>query len=275
MRKVLNILLYSILTIVSLTSCGSVVKVKSYRFSSADLPAAFDSCRVAFVSDLHYKSLLNERRLHKLVSLLKRERPDMLLLGGDYQEGCEYVVPLFSELGTVNPPLGCFGVLGNNDYERCRDEIANAMDSLGFSLLEHRTDTVRRGGDYILVSGVRDPFDLKNNGVSPTLSLSPSDFVILLTHTPDYAEDVSVANADIVLAGHTHGGQVRLLWYAPLTGSHYGRRFLHGMRHNSAGVPVIITNGVGTSRRNIRIGARAEVVILTLYSAERYSSPDL
>ena len=62
---------------------------------------------------------------------------------------------------------------------------------------------------------------------SPTLSLSPDDFVILLTHTPDYAEEVSITNTDLVLAGHTHGGQVTLFGlYAPIIPSRYGQRFL-------------------------------------------------
>ena len=61
------------------------------------------------------------------------------------------------------------------------------------------------------------------------LGLSPDDFVILLTHTPDYAEDVPVTNSDLILAGHTHGGQVTLFGlYAPIVPSHYGQRFLPG-----------------------------------------------
>lgn len=65
----------------------------------------------------------------------------------------------------------------------------------------------KRDGAEILIAGVRNPFNLQKNGVSPTLALSPDDFVILLTHTPDYAEDVAITNTDLVLAGHTHGGR--------------------------------------------------------------------
>lgn len=258
--------LYQLLLISTLalfSSCASI-RVQKYNFVAQDLPLTFDSCRIAFVSDLHYKSLLKEKGLKKLVNLLKSQQPDLLLLGGDYQEGCRYVAPLFNSLASVKPPLGTYAVMGNNDYERCYQEIVESMMLNDIHLLEHRTDTIWKNHEFILLSGVRNPFDLNQNGISPTLSLRPTDFVILLVHTPDYAEDVSIENTDLVLAGHTHGGQVKILGYAPLVPSRYGRRFLTGLKYNSAGTPIIITNGVGTSQRNIRIGARAEVVIITL-----------
>lgn len=245
------------------TSCATI-RVKTYDFANHDIPSAFDSCKVAFVSDLHYKSLLKEKGLNKLVKILKNEAPDVLLLGGDYQEGCSYVEPLFTALGTVRPPLGTYAVLGNNDYERCYDEILEQMRLNDIHLLEHKTDTLWRKQQFILVSGIRNPFDMEKNGTSPTTQLAKSDFVIMLVHTPDYAERVNIENTDLVLAGHTHGGQIRILGYAPIVPSRYGRRFLKGFKHTSAGVPVIITNGVGTSQKNIRIGAKAEVVMITL-----------
>lgn len=240
-------------------------RVKKYEFTHRDVPNAFDGFRIAFISDLHYKSLFKEKGLESLVRLLNAQHADVLLMGGDYQEGCQYVPELFAALAKVKTPMGTYGVMGNNDYERCHDEIIREMQRYGMRPLEHQIDTLRRDGAQIILAGVRNPFDLANNGVSPTLSLSPSDFVILLVHTPDYAEDVSVANSDLVLAGHTHGGQVRILGYAPIIPSHYGSRFLTGLKYNSAKIPMIVTNGIGTSNKNIRIGAPAEIVIITLH----------
>lgn len=244
---------------------AGIDRVKTYEFTHRDVPDAFDGFRIAFISDLHYKSLFKENGLSNLMRLLTELHPDILLMGGDYQEGCEYVSELFAALAKVKTPMGTYGVLGNNDYERCHDDIVREMLRYGMHPLEHRLDTLRQGGEQIILAGVRNPFDLTRNGVSPTLALSPKDFVILLVHTPDYAEDVAVTHSDLILVGHTHGGQVRIFGYAPIVPSRYGARFLTGLKYNTAKIPMIVTNGLGTSNRKIRIGAPAEVVLITLH----------
>ena len=240
-------------------------RVVNYDFTHRDVPEAFEGFRIAFISDLHYKSLFKEQGLNSLVNLLIAQKADVLLMGGDYQEGCEYVEPLFAALSRVKTPMGTYGVMGNNDYERCHDDIVRTMEYYGMRVLEHKVDTLRRDGQQILIAGVRNPFDLARNGVSPSLALSPKDFVILLVHTPDYIEDVSIANTDLALAGHTHGGQVRIFGVAPILPSHYGNRFVTGLAYNSAKIPLIVTNGIGTSQMPIRIGAPAEIVMITLH----------
>lgn len=240
--------------------------VNKYDFYHKDIPEAFDGFRIAFISDLHYKSALQEKGLIQLVRQLQTINPDLMLMGGDYQEGCQYVTELFDRLAKVQPKYGIVGVMGNNDYERCHEEIVAEMQKHGMRVLEHTCDTISKENQRIIVAGVRNPFDLKHNGISPTLALKPEDFVILLTHTPDYVEDVDVSNTDLALAGHTHGGQVTLMGlYAPVVPSHYGRRFLKGEKKSSAGIPVIITNGIGTSSKKLRMFAPSEIVVIELH----------
>lgn len=242
-----------------------VSRVRTSQFAHPDVPASFDGFRIAFVSDIHYKSKLKEEGLANLMKLLNELQPDVLLVGGDLHEGCQYVQPVVEALATVDAAMGTYSVLGNNDYEVCYNEMVAAMNAHNIQLLEHRLDTLRRNGEEIIIAGVRNPFDLQRNGTSPTLQLSDHDFVILLTHTPDYAEDVSIANTDLVLAGHTHGGQVTLFGlYAPVIPSHYGNKFRTGLKYNSKHTPMIITNGVGTSRRRFRLFAPSEVVVVEL-----------
>ena len=271
-----RISLYLLLLMLALSSCTSlrytgVNRVRSYTISSPDVPMAFDGYRIGFASDFHLESKFKERQLHGTVKALQATAPDVLLLGGDYQEGCEYVVPLLAELGRVLPPDGIFAVLGNNDYERCTGLIRRAMREQGITLLEDSTATLYREDDSITLWGAnayagRYPTAPKRSSISTSgTSIDDNSFTILLTHTPDYVEDADVSGVDLALAGHTHGGQVTLFGlYAPITASKYGTRFRTGLRRNSQGVPIIISGGLGTSRRNIRFCAPTDIIIVTL-----------
>ena len=159
-------ILFPLLTsILFLTSCASlshypgIGRTRKYTFEHPQVPQSFDGFRIAFVSDIHYPSKFKRKHLHNLVRALRDLQPDLLLLGGDYQEGCEYVEELFTELGRVHPPYGTAGVLGNNDYERCTEQIRECMERHQIRVLEHRNDTVWRDSSFIIVSGVRNPFD--------------------------------------------------------------------------------------------------------------------
>ncbi len=273
-----RVIYYLLLLMLALSSCTSlryagVGRVRNYCIDSPDVPEEFDGYRIAFASDFHLKSKFKERQLRGTVKALQALAPDVLMLGGDYQEGCEYVEPLFAELARVSPPDGVYAVLGNNDYERCTEQIRASMLRYGVRLLEGEVDTLRRGDGYIVVWGA-NPYagryptsPVKSIPLSvPDNDLENSDsFIVLLTHTPDYVEEPEVAAADMALAGHTHGGQVTLLGlYAPVTASRYGTRFRTGLRHNSRGMPIIISGGLGTSRYPIRFCAPTDVVVVTL-----------
>lgn len=255
-----------------LSSCASlnfsnpgVGRVKQYTFQHKDIPPAFDGYKIAFISDLHYKSLFTNKRLRQLIKTLNKQHPDILLMGGDYLEGCEYTPELFTALSQVKTEDGIIAILGNHDYAACYDEVVEAMRENHIRLSEHRLDTITRGDQHIIIAGVRNPFNLTENGNSPSLDLSDDDFVVLLVHTPEYVEQVPITHTDLALAGHTHGGQVTFFGlYAPILHSPLERRFRTGLKYNGEGIPVIITNGLGTSRKNVRMFAPSEVVVIRL-----------
>lgn len=270
-------ILVSGILLLLLSSCGSVTfpsyngigRVKEYNFYSPEVPESFNGFRIAFASDFHYKSKFREKELAGTLRALNGMHADVLLLGGDYQEGCEYVPRLFAELSCVQTRFGTYAVMGNNDYERCYHEIIREMKQYGMTVLEHACDTITVGSERLILAGIRNPFDLNRNGVSPTLELKAEDFVIMLTHTPDYAQDVDISHTDLVLAGHTHGGQITLgKLYTPITGSKYGKQFLSGRSETSTGIPVITTNGLGTSKINVRLFAPSEVLLIILHRGE-------
>lgn len=254
------------------TECShpGIKRVRTYDVTSPDIPYSFDGYRIAFVADMHYPSLFTDETLASLGNILSELNADLLLLGGDYQEDCEHVEPLFRTMMESRPKDGAFAVLGNNDLERCTDVIKSLMVDYGITLVEDTCIRVRKGTEHISIAGVHNTFKGPEQAVSPTLKEPEQDFVILLTHTPDYAEDQDISHADVTLAGHTHGGQVTMMGaWAPVTASRYGQRFLKGLNWNSAGQPVITTTGIGTSRRAIRLFAPSEVILIRLHSLRK------
>lgn len=271
MKKVLffflQVLLLSSCATASFSHYKGVGRIKQYDLYSEQLPDSFDGFRLAFATDFHYESRFTAKRLNGMVQALKAINADVLLLGGDYRgRNGGNLYELFEALAAVKTPYGTYAVMGNHDRGEDGEWVRREMKRTGIHLLEHRVDTLFRGNEFILLCGVRNPFDLKRNGVSPTLSLRPDDFVVMLVHTPDYVEDVDVSNTDVALAGHTHGGQVSLFHrYTPAHFSKYGNRFLTGLKYNSQGIPVIISNGLGTSRKDIRLCTPSEVVVVVLH----------
>ncbi len=244
-------------------SSSGVGRIKEYCIKSVRLPASFDGCRVAFVSDIHYPSLFTPKRLKRLVDTLEEVQPDFLLLGGDYVTHDDSIRSLFSALECVQPRYGTYAVLGNHE-RRNGLLIAQAMGEHGIVLL---ADSVARLGadkEPLFIAGIRDSFSCDSVMLQRVNDLEDEGFVILFAHTPDYAERSSV-NADVVLSGHTHGGQVSLFrLYTPVKNTQYGNRFLSGRNVTTSGTTVITTNGVGTSRKKVRFCAPSEVVLLTL-----------
>jgi predicted MPP superfamily phosphohydrolase len=240
-----------------------VQRIKKYSIENSQIPSEFDGFRIAFISDIHYPSLLQEKGLDLLIKQLQKSNADVLLLGGDYVMDCGAAGLLFSKLAEVKTHFGTYAVLGNHESGVCRDSVLFSMQQNSVHLLQQNVDSLLLHKQYILVAGIANSFDF--NTPSPTLSLQPDDYVILLAHHPDYAEKVNIANTDLFLAGHTHGGQCTLFGlYVPVKRSVYGRRFLRGLKHNSQGQSMIITNGIGTSHANFRFCAPSELVLITL-----------
>lgn len=275
---------YTALTLCTLlfffTSCATatfsrypgVGRIKAYEVVSSQLPASFDGFRIAFATDFHYESKFTAKRLPQAIRALQATKADVLLLGGDYVgDDASKMESLFAALSEVHTPYGSYGVLGNHDYAKGYSQVVQAMKQAGIGVLEHNAITLRAGSDSLVICGVRNPFNLQENGASPSQAFPADAFVVLLTHTPDYAEEVDVSHADLVLAGHTHGGQVSLFKsYTPAKGySKYGNRFLTGKKMSSSGVPIIISNGLGTSRRKVRLFTPSEVVVVTLHACKQ------
>ena len=263
---------FFLFVLLALSSCASlspngVGVVKRYNIHSEQLPEEFEGYSIAFISDIHYPSKFTHKRLGKIVGRLRREAPDVLLLGGDYVTSNSYIEELFDSISSVKTTDGIYAVLGNHERTNA-GLVADAMWRNGVVLLADDTVRVEREGAAVYFVGIADSFKYDSTRVQPVEWVPDSLFTLLLCHTPDYAER-SGTSADLVLSGHTHGGQVSLFGiYTPVRNSAYGSKFLRGRNETSQGVTVITTNGVGTSRRKVRFCVPSEAVVVTLRRKE-------
>ncbi len=258
------------------TSCGLLdtfrVETVQYVCASPDVPAAFEGVRIAFVSDIHRGPFYSKAQVGRLVDRVNALQADLILLGGDYvYTGTKYEASCFSQLARLHAPLGVYAVLGNHDYGRPDsafpgpgNAIAAAADS-GIPLLRNQGVWIEREGRRIRLGGVAD-YKASTSDFGPALEgTKNSDFVLLLSHHPDLSEDLPEGRVDLVLSGHTHGGQITLFGGPALhVPSDYGQKYRSGIVENGV-TTVIVSNGIATSSPlPIRLYAPGQIVVVTL-----------
>jgi predicted MPP superfamily phosphohydrolase len=226
--------------------------------------------KIAVLSDLHvgspYRSLAN---LHAVVTATNSERPDLVVLLGDYVIsgvlGGRFVEPepIAVQLAALKAPLGVVAVLGNHDWWYNGERVRNALESNGIVVLENQNFQVTHNGQSFWLCGLADLWT-RGERLLPTLAeIHDSNPIIVLMHNPDLFPRVP-DRVSLTLAGHTHGGQVNLpLIGRPVVPSNFGQRYAYGLIEEH-GKKLFVTEGVGTSIVPIRFRAAPEVVILTI-----------
>lgn len=243
------------------------IQIKEIPIVSADIPAAFDQTRIVFVSDIHHGPNFPIKRLQRLAQTLNDLHPDLMIFGGDYyQWGKKLVAPCFEELRKVQARFGKFGVIGNHDYFGNDNAILarQGMEHAGITLLENRSEWIVQKGQRIKIGGVGD-MNCGTQDILPTIAdVREHDFVILVSHNPEYAERLTTHKIDLLLSGHRHGGQINLFgFWAPLISSRYGQKYIQGIVETPF-TKVVISNGIGMVGVPLRFCARPDIIVLTL-----------
>ncbi|KJS18083.1 MAG: metallophosphoesterase [Peptococcaceae bacterium BRH_c4b] len=260
---------YSILLLIALFSYSLCepywLIIKRVDIDDKDIPGSFDGTKIAFISDIHHGPFFSRNRVRSLVGKVNELDPDIVILGGDYvHRDPKYIAPCFDELKNLKADTGKFGVLGNHDHWEGAALTRECMKKSEITLIDNQAGWIRKGSEKIKIGGVGEFWEDAQD-IYPTIhDVKEEDFVILVSHNPDFAEKISGHYIDLVLSGHTHGGQVTLfgLW-APLVPSAYGQKYRTGMVYTKF-TNVLITNGVGTITPPVRFFARPEIVLITL-----------
>ena len=242
-----------------------VIQYVEIPFHSDRLPPELEGYRIAFISDAHYISMM---QLREIVTHLNTNiaNIDLLLLGGDNPINPHKSWNILHILSHVNTTDGIFGVEGNHDR---REYLFPAMLDNGIIPLFNNGREVRPNLFIAGTSCMRRVYPVSASIERAIQNAQPDDFVILLTHKPDIVMQQSTRGVDLVLSGHTHGGEITFFgkWAPALTFTNvtgYGQRFMSGWASSRDYTPVYVTNGIGN--HTIRMFARPQVVIITLKS---------
>src|SRR3954470_20781405 len=263
------------------------LRVKRYDLSPRQWPADFP-LTIAVIADLHAcDPWMSLTRIGAIVERTNALNADVIVMLGDYVAGHRHVARTIparewaSVLAGLKAPLGVHAILGNHDYwddktvqrEGQGPTIARrALEAAGIPVYENDVQRLTKDGRSFWLAGLGDQLaymparrfrPVRHIGVddlAATLAKVTDDApVILLAHEPDIAKRVP-ARVALQLSGHTHGGQVRLLGWSPVSPS--GKQLTYG--HASMNCDVVVSGGLGCSIMPFRIGVPPEIVLVTL-----------
>ena len=246
-----------------------------------DLPQAFDGTTVLFLSDLNIGSASDAAACARLMDKLAQLRPDLLILGGDYslRGEAEHARAFLATLADFPAQLGKFAVRGEAETGE-GPAIDASFAEAGVQLLADACATVERGGAWLIVAGLNDASQNSTPYSEIGRYFSGGECVLAVAHNPSAYVGIRVAEArdggawaDLVLAGHNLGGQLRLFGRTARTMPEEEARCLAGWYY-AGDLPMLVSQGVGCKPPKLRLGSQSEVWLLTLRCPERQTLPD-
>ena len=222
------------------------------------LPGALDGLRIGFLTDIHHSRAVPAGDVTRAVELLMAQRPDLIVLGGDYVTFGDrrFVGPVAELLAPLQAPHGVFAILGNHDDD---NDMPGALLRHRIEVLKDSRTRLNVRGEPLELAGVR--FWTRRLEEIARVLRKATDTVILLAHDPRRLTEAATLKVPAVLSGHTHGGQVVL----PGVGAVARRRFpvLAGLG-SRGDTSIFVSRGIGTVYVPVRINCPPEVAIVTL-----------
>lgn len=250
------------------------VQVTRHDLAVAGLPSALDGARIAQISDTHLPH--NGAAVRAAARIIARERPEIVVLTGDICESAASLGALVEFVSEVRGSVATFGIYGN--WERkagiTRRMLSDAYERAGAELLVSRGVAVERGGARIGIVGLDDALYAAPN-LPAALRHGETAADIWLVHCPAFADRIPAAitaRPAAMLAGHTHGGQIRVPGWTPYTPIGSGA-YVEGW-YRTAGVSLYVSRGVGTVVLPARFCCPAELPVFTLRATTAGLSPD-
>jgi predicted MPP superfamily phosphohydrolase len=243
--------------------------VREVEIPIPNLPAGLDGLRLLQLSDIHLSAFLSEKDLARVIDAANELRPHLALVTGDLiTAGGDPLDACLRQLSRLRADAGILGCMGNHEhYAQVEAYTAQAAAPLGIRFLRDRAQPLRFGNGLLNIAGV----DYQPSG-RPYLPdaekmVVPGACNILLSHNPDVFPDAVQKGYDLMLAGHTHGGQITVeILNQSINAARFYTPFVYGLYREGAG-SAYVTRGIGTIGIPTRIGAPPEIALLRLRKA--------
>lgn len=262
---------------------------RDYTISIRDLPIALDGIRIAHLSDLHLGDYIGLTHIQRAIAMANEFQPHIAVLTGDYVQGTDKAFePVTRAIAEELKPMhGYVATLGNHDHWHGKLNAQKSFAMHGIPLIDNDRKFFSVSGfaqapvaDSICIGGIGDFWEDEVDYLKATADAPESMPRLILSHNPDTAEMFSglsrrkraraagPTRVDLMLSGHTHGGQVRLPYLGtPVTPSYYGQKYAGGLVQGPDW-PVLVSRGIGMAGLPVRLAVPPEVVLITLTRAQ-------
>ena len=241
-----------------------------------NLPDAFQGFRIAQISDIHLEEYTEPFFLEEFVRRINALKPDLVLLTGDFISDSPRAYPFAHKAAGVCAEilegLTCpqrYAILGNHDVTVGSEHVIQPLQAHGTPVLVDSYVPIERGKDHIWLSGACDP-GTSTCYLDMAIPPMPNAPVIFMAHEPDFVDTVvkhpRFPLIDLMLSGHTHGGQVRMPFLGPLILPSMGKKYVEGLFHFDH-MQLYVNRGVGTVGLPFRFNCPSELTELTLVRA--------
>ena len=250
------------------------LEVNRFDLPVRNLPAPLAGLKVAHLTDFHCGSQIPTGYLEDALARTTAEKPDLIALTGDFvHKGHHHVSAAGKLFRNLRAPLGVYAVLGNHDfsvrnalgirrYPTLHQEVANVLRAEGVKVLRNESVRVERGGSGLVVAGVDDLWSRESDPAAALAGTCPQSPRVVLAHNPQSVEQFGDHRFDLLLSGHTHGGQVNWPGLGRVLLGKKAKRLAAGL-YPHAGGHLYVNKGVGFGWR-FRFGVRPEVAVFTL-----------
>ena len=237
----------------------SQIVTKEYSIISKEIPRGFDGMKIVQISDIHYGTTINESNLKKMVNKVNQLKPDIIVFTGDLvAKGINPTDKIKAEI-TVNlskleAPIGKYAIASNEDLES--DIFSDLITNSGFTLLNNDVKLIYNNDDepieLVGISNINSKIELTDN------------YKIALIHKPDDFDNIKNDNYNIVMAGHNHGGIIRLPFVGGLINIEGAKKY-HNDYYEIDNTKLYVSSGLGTSNINFRMFNQPSINLYRFY----------